>query len=202
MNPSNLKKNFFTGVIVLVPLAVVLWFGKILMNFGLSLYQILPSAWKFESSPFFIRAVIFIGTIIATFVLIAVLGYASKQYFGEKILLFFRSLIKRIPLLGTIYSALDQMLRTLTSTGSKSFNSVVFVQFPRDNVWAIAFVTGPNRQTKLPKGFINVFVPTVPNPTSGFHLILSEKEVVKSDMNVEEAFKTLLSFGIIHKDEK
>ncbi len=96
----------------------------------------------------------------------------------------------------SVYSALDQLLRTLAAGGGKQFNRVVYVEYPRKGIWALAFVTGPAREKHIPEGHLNIYIPTTPNPTSGFHLIVSEADVRESGMTVEHAFKTILSLGI------
>jgi uncharacterized membrane protein len=100
-----------------------------------------------------------------------------------------------------VYSALDQLLRTLANGGGQQFNRVVYIEYPRKGLLAIAFVTGPARGPAVPPGHLNVYVPTTPNPTSGFHLIVPENEVRESLLKVEDAFKTILSLGLAQPGE-
>ena len=99
-------------------------------------------------------------------------------------------------MLRSIYGALEQLLHTLAQGGGAQFRRVVYIEYPRKDVWALAFVTGPARAPGFPDGYLNVYVPTTPNPTSGFHLLVAEAEVRPSELSVEEAFKTILSLGI------
>ncbi len=131
---------------------------------------------------------------------ISALGWASKQFIGRKILDLLADLIQRIPVLRGVYSSLDQLLKTLVSGNGQQFSRVVYVEYPRKGVWVIAFVTGPAKGPAIPPAHLNIYVPTTPNPTSGFHLIVPETDVRETQMKVEEAFKTLLSLGIAQSE--
>jgi uncharacterized membrane protein len=138
-------------------------------------------------------------TIATGFVLAAVIstiGWASRFYLGKKLLEVVAELIQRIPVVRSIYGALDQLLKTLAAGGGQQFSRVVYVEYPRTGAWAIAFVTGPAVLPFTQERHLNVYVPTTPNPTSGFHLIVPENQVRDSGMRVEEAFRVLLSLGI------
>jgi uncharacterized membrane protein len=123
-------------------------------------------------------------------------GWISKQLLGKKILDFFEHIIQRIPVLRSIYVALEQLLKTMAQSDSRQFSRVIYLEYPRKGVWALAFVTGKAREPSIPENHVNVYVPTTPNPTSGFHLIVPESEIRDSNMSVEEAFRTILSLGI------
>jgi uncharacterized membrane protein len=201
---SNLiRGHFFAGLLVVIPLVVIAWIlaGAVTTLWGLQ--RVLPAAWQpealFAGEPglaFLLNAAFTVGLAIVMALGISFLGWVSKQYLGQKLLDGIGHLIQRIPVIRSIYSALDQLLRTMASGGGKQFNRVVYVEYPRKGVWAIAFVTGPARGPAAPAGHLNVYVPTTPNPTSGFHLIVPEAEVRESQMAVEEAFRTILSLGI------
>lgn len=196
------RKNFFAGVLILVPLGVILWILISLFLMVVDLYGYLPLSWRPDS--YFEEGALkslFTGLTILTLVgllsiFVTGLGMSSKFYFGKKILEFIGDIILRIPVVGTIYGSLDQLLRAFSSSGEQQFRRVVYVEFPRKGIWTIGFVTGTNRSPLIPEGHVNLFVPTVPNPTSGFYLIVAESELKESRLKVEEAFKTLLSFGI------
>jgi uncharacterized membrane protein len=204
--PSNLlallKRNFFAGLLVVIPLGVIAWMCLAVMNALWRLHELLPESWQPENflpDPTIARLVNMGFTIGAALVLalgISALGWTSKQYLGEKLLHWLGDLIQRIPVIRGVYSALDQLLRTLAAGGGAQFSRVVYIEYPRKGIWAIAFVTGVARGPAVPEHHLNVYVPTTPNPTSGFHLIVPENEVRESGMKVEEAFKTLLSLGI------
>ncbi|MCM0604948.1 MAG: DUF502 domain-containing protein [Xanthomonadaceae bacterium] len=189
-----LRKNFLTGVIVFIPMVVIFWISRYFVSFLWDFIDLVPSELRPESEV--ITGLLVLGITVAFAIGIALLGLFSKFYFGKKFLEFFGEQIQRIPVVGTIYSSLDQLLKTLATGGGKQFSRVVYIEYPRVGVWAVAFVTGPAVSKTLPDGYLNVFIPTVPNPTSGFHLIVKETEVKETHLKVEEAFKLILSLGI------
>jgi uncharacterized membrane protein len=197
-----LKNHFFAGLLVLIPLGVIAWIAASILSLLWRVQEILPMEWRPESFlndqalATFFNVLIILGLTVLFAIGISFLGWASKQYLGKKVLQIIAYLIQRIPVIRSVYSALDQLLRTLAAGGGQQFSRVVYVEFPRKGVWALAFVTGPAHGPAVPEKHLNVYVPTTPNPTSGFHLIVSEAEVRESHLKVEEAFKTLLSLGI------
>jgi uncharacterized membrane protein len=203
---SLLKSHFLAGLFVLIPLAVISWLLLGALDALWGLKKLLPLAWQPESfledpALVILFNVIFTlgGAVILAFA-VSMLGWASKQYLGQKMLEGISDLIQRIPVIRSIYGALDQLLKTLAASGGSQFSRVVYVEYPRKGVWALAFVTGPARARGIPPGHLNVYVPTTPNPTSGFHLLVPEAEVKDSHLKVEDAFKTILSLGIAQPD--
>lgn len=198
---SLFRKNFLTGVFVLIPFGVVAWI--LLKVFGAlwTFHRILPAAWQPEHyfEPFAAQLLNFALTIVLIFVFIlwvSVLGWASKQYLGAKILGLLSQVIQRIPVVRAVYSSLNQLLKTMSMGGKQQFSRVVYLEYPRKGIWALAFVTGTAKPPGSVLPYLNIYVPTTPNPTSGFHLIVPESEVKDSHMTVEEAFTTILSLGI------
>lgn len=197
-----IQANFLTGALVLLPFVVVGWVVGWIVGTLWRLHLFLPEAWHpeaFDQNPALENLVNLLFTVGATAVLIlgiSLLGWISKQFLGRKALEFAADVIQRIPVLRSVYGALDQLLRTLASGGGKQFSRVVYVEYPRKGIWALAFVTGPAQGPNVPPGHLNVYVPTTPNPTSGFHLLVPEAEVRESHLRVEEAFRTILSLGI------
>jgi uncharacterized membrane protein len=202
-----LKKNFFAGLFVVTPFIVIAWLLGILLRSLWRLKGFLPSAWLPETwltDPglvLLINAGLTIGGALVVAFLVSFVGWVSKQYLGKRILKFAAEVIEHIPVIRSVYSALDQLLSTLGSGGGQQFNRVVYVEYPRKGIWALAFVTSPARGPEAPDRHLNVYVPTTPNPTSGFHLIVPESDVKDSGMSVEEAFKTILSLGIAQPGE-
>lgn len=210
---SLLKKNFFAGLLVLAPLLVITW---IIMNIAEILWRMndfLPESWQpehFLHDPTLIALTQFafiIGAALLVAFGISFLGWISKRYLGQKLLQVISYLIRRIPVIRSIYSGLEQFMRTLASGGGKQFNRVVYVEYPRRDCWALAFVTSTAREPGLPSlpsggEYLNVYIPTTPNPTSGFHLIVAANDVRECPMTVEEAFRTILSLGIAQPDAK
>ena len=198
-----LKSYFFAGVLVVIPLGVIAWILAAVLRALWGIHEILPDAWQPENyitDPGLVKLVNFAFVVAAVLVLatgVSVLGWVSRQYLGKKALEFFATeIIQRIPVVRSIYGALDQLLHTLAAGGGQQFNRVVYIEYPRKGTLALAFVTGAARGKNIPEGYLNVYIPTTPNPTSGFHLIVLESEVRESGMSVEQAFKTILSLGI------
>jgi uncharacterized membrane protein len=201
---SLIRSYFFSGMLVGLPLGVIAWISVSVLETLWLLPGILPDAWQprywiqDSSAAELVNALIVLGLAVLLVLGVSLLGWVSTQYLGKKLLEMLAHLIQRIPVLRSIYSALDQLLRTFTSGSGQQFNRVVYIEYPRKGCWTLAFVTGEARAPQgLQEGqFLNVYVPTTPNPTSGFHLIIEESEVRESGMNVEEAFRTILSLGI------
>lgn len=198
------RRNFLSGVLVVIPLAVAVWILAGALGALWQLPDVLPRAWRPESlfhnraAALVIRIALMLSLAGLLALGISILGWMSKQFLGKKMLDFVESrIIERIPIVRSIYSALDQLLQTMAAGGGgQQFSRVVYVEYPRRGSWALAFVTGAAKGPNVMPGHLNVYVPTTPNPTSGFHLMVPEAEVRESQMKVEEAFKTILSLGI------
>ncbi len=186
-----LRNYFITGVVVLIPIGFTLYLSKILI--GLS-SKILPENINPNSYlPYAIPGI----EIIISIVFITIVGGLSLSFFGKKILKLIDDLFKKIPLLRTIYSAISQMTETFSNKDNDK-KSVVLIEYPRKGVWAVGFATRENKtemSTKTNKKLINVFIPTTPNPTSGFLLMFPIDEVIYLDMSFEEASKFIVSAG-------
>ena len=186
-----LRNYFITGVVVLIPIGFTLYLSKILI--GLS-SKILPENINPNSYlPFAIPGV----EIIISIVFITIVGGLSLSFLGKKILKIIDDLFKRIPFLRTIYSAILQMTETFSNKDNDK-KSVVLVEYPRKGVWAVGFATKENTgiiKDKLKEDLINVFVPTTPNPTSGFLLMVPKKDLIYLDVTFEQASKFIVSAG-------
>ena len=191
----TLRNYFITGVVVLIPIGFTLYLSKILI--GISSKLIPKNINPNNYLPFDIPGI----EILISIILITIVGGLSLSFFGRRILKLIDDLFKRIPFLRTVYSAIVQM----TETFSKSDNnkkSVVLIEYPRKDVWAVGFATKENRgemASKTNKKLINVFVPTTPNPTSGFLLMFPVEDVIYLDMTFEEASKFIVSAGTSDK---
>ena len=187
----KLRNYFFTGVIVLVPIGFRLYLSKFLINFSTKLVPagLNPNTYL----PYSIIGI----EIILTITFITIIGGLSLSFIGKKFLQLVDDLFKRIPILRTIYSAIGQMTDSFREQeGNKK--SVVLVEYPRKGSWAVGFATKENTgeiKTKTKLNLVNVFVPTTPNPTSGFLLMIPKEELVYLDMTFEEASKFIVSAG-------
>ena len=187
----TLRNYFITGVVVLIPIGFTLYLSKILI--GISSRLIPKNLNPNHYLPFDIPGI----EIIISIILITFVGGLSLSFFGRRILKLIDDLFKRIPFLRTVYSAIVQMTETF-SKSDDSKKSVVLVEYPRKGVWAVGFATKENTgemSLKTNKKLINVFVPTTPNPTSGFLLMFSIDEVIYLNMTFEEASKFIVSAG-------
>mgnify|MGYP001191037904 CR=1 FL=1 len=186
-----LRNYFITGVVVLIPIGFTLYLSKVLI--GLS-SRILPENINPNSYlPFEIPGI----EILISLIFITVVGGLSLSFLGKRILKLIDDLFKRIPFLRTIYSAIVQMTETFSKKDNDQ-KSVVLIEYPRKGVWAVGFATKENTgemAKKTNKKLINVFVPTTPNPTSGFLLMFPIEDVIYLDMTFEEASKFIVSAG-------
>ena len=187
----KIRNYFFTGVVVLIPIGLTIYLSKFLINTS---SKILPS----QINPNYYLPFNIPGLeIIISIIFITIIGFISLSYLGKKFLQLIDSLFKKIPLLGTFWSAIKQMSQSFKESGSKS-KSVVLVEYPRKGVWAVGFATKENSgeiAEKTNQKLINVFVPTTPNPTSGFLLMFPKDDVIFLNMTFEEASKFIVSAG-------
>ena len=187
----TLRNYFITGVVVLIPIGFTLYLSKILI--GISSNLIPKNLNPNHYLPFDIPGV----EILISILLITVVGGLSLSFFGRRILKLIDDLFKRIPFLRTVYSAIVQMTETFSKKDDNK-KSVVLIEYPRKGVWAVGFATKENTgemAEKTNKKLINVFVPTTPNPTSGFLLMFPIDEVIYLNMTFEEASKFIVSAG-------
>ena len=187
----KLRNYFITGVVVLVPIGITLYLTKFFIRIS---SKLIPA----EINPNNYLPILIPGLeIILAIIFITLIGYLSLSFIGKKILQLFNDLLKRIPILRTIYSAIGQMAETLAPK-RKSKKSVVLVEYPRKGSWAVGFATKDNKgeiSKKTNQKLVNVFIPTTPNPTSGFLLMFPKEDIIYLDMNFEEASKFIVSAG-------
>jgi uncharacterized membrane protein len=187
----KLRNYFFTGVIVLIPIGFTLYLSKFLISFSANL---VPSGLNPNTYlPYYIPGI----EIILTVIFITIVGGLSLSFLGKKFLQLIDDLFKKIPILRTIYSAIGQMTDSFRNQNSNK-KSVVLVEYPRKGTWAVGFATKENSgeiKSKTNINLVNVFVPTTPNPTSGFLLMFPKNDLIYLDMTFEEASKFIVSAG-------
>ena len=188
---ARLRNYFITGIIVLVPIGFTLYLTIFLVSISSNLIpaEINPNNYM----PFSIPGL----EIALSIIFITLIGFISLSFIGKRILKLINDLLKKIPFLRTIYSAITQMTETFANKKGKK-KSVVLVQYPSKGIWAVGFATKDNKgeiSKKTNDNLVNVFVPTTPNPTSGFLLMFPKKEIIYLDMNFEEASKFIVSAG-------
>ena len=187
----KLRNYFITGVVVLIPIGIIVYLTLFIIKIS---SKILPK----EINPNHYLPYDIPGLeILISFFLITLIGALSLSFLGKKFLSIFNNLLKRIPILRTIYSAIVQMTETFTKS-DKGNKNVVLVEYPRKGTWAVGFATKENKgeiKNKTNKDLINVFVPTTPNPTSGFLLMFPKEDVIYLDLTFEEASRFIVSAG-------
>jgi uncharacterized membrane protein len=193
---SKIRNNFIAGIVVLIPIGITLYLTLFLIRVSGKIIpkEINPNNYL----PFDIPGVeIFMALVIITFT-----GWLSLSFLGKKFFEFFNNILKRIPILRTIYSAIGQMTESFTKSDNNQ-KSVVLLEYPRKGVWAVGFATKNNEgliKEKVKEEIINVFVPTTPNPTSGFLLMVPKKDLIYLDVTFEQASKFIVSAGTTNID--
>ena len=187
----SFRNYFITGVVVLIPIGITIYLTLFIINIS---ERILPK----EINPNHYLPYDIPGLeILISIILITLIGALSLSFIGRRILNLFENLLKKIPILRTIYSAITQMTETFTkSEGNKK--NVVLVEYPRKGSWAVGFATKENEgeiSNKTKRDLVNVFIPTTPNPTSGFLLMFPKEEVIYLDLSFEEASRFIVSAG-------
>ena len=188
---AKIRNNFIAGIVVLIPIGITLYLTIFFIRVT---GNIIPKELNPNNYlPFNIPGV---EILIALF-LITLIGWLSLSFLGKKFFELFNRILKKIPILRTIYSAIGQMTESFTKTDNKQ-KSVVLLEYPRKGVWAVGFATKENTgiiKEKVKEELINVFVPTTPNPTSGFLLMIPKKDLIYLDVTFEQASKFIVSAG-------
>jgi len=188
---SRARNNFIAGIVVLIPIGITLYLTLFLIRIS---GRIIPKEINPNNYlPFNIPGV----EIVIALLIITLIGWLSLSFLGKKFFEIFNNILKKIPILRTIYSAIGQMTETFTKSDNKQ-RSVVLLEYPRKGIWAVGFATKENVgliKNKVEEDIINVFVPTTPNPTSGFLLMVPKKELIYLDVSFEQASKFIVSAG-------
>ena len=194
------KANLLAGLLFLTPLVATFYFLKILIEWMDKIVLVIPKGYRpADLIPFPTPG---LGVIIIILLLL-VTGILVRNYLGRRLVSMWDFIISHIPLVNKFYVSVQQLVQTVANGGTKDFNRVVLLEFPRKGVYSLAYVTGVavgEIQEKTHKKVINVYVPTTPNPTSGYYLIVPEDEIIELDMSVEDSFKLLISGGIINPE--
>ena len=193
---SKIRNNFIAGIVVLIPIGITLYLTLFLIRIS---GEIIPKEINPNNYlPFDIPGI----EILMAIVIITLIGWLSLSFLGKKFFELFNNILKKIPILRTIYSAIGQMTETFTKSDGKQ-KSVVLLEYPRKAIWAVGFATKENEgliKDKVGEDIINVFVPTTPNPTSGFLLMVPKKDLIYLDVSFEQASKFIVSAGTTNID--
>ena len=196
-----MKKYFITGLLVLVPLFITFWVLLTLIHTMDQSLLLLPEAWQPKKLLGF--SMLGLGALL-TLLIIFVTGLIATNIFGQQLIILWESFLNKLPFVKTIYSSVKQVSDTLFSNTGNAFRKAVLVQYPRHGSWTIAFVTGTpggDVLNYLHGDYISVYVPTTPNPTSGFFLMMPKEDVIELDMSVDEALKYIISMGTVTPKE-
>ena len=188
---AKIRNNFIAGIVVLIPIGITLYLTLFLVRISGKVIpkEINPNNYL----PFDIPGV----EILIALLVITIIGWLSLSFLGKKFFELFNNILKKIPILRTIYSAIGQMTESFTKSDNKQ-KSVVLLEYPRKGVWAVGFATKENEgiiENRLNEKIVNVFVPTTPNPTSGFLLMVPKKDLIFLDVTFEQASKFIVSAG-------
>jgi len=193
MTGTHLRKHFITGLLIWIPLGITLWVLEIIVSTMDGTLNVLPAG---------MRPSVYIPGLglVLTLLVIYLTGLAASNFLGRRLLHIWEGVLHRIPVVNSIYGGVKQVSDTLFRPGGQAFRKALLVQYPRQGSWTVAFLTGaPTGEVseRLDGDFISVYVPTTPNPTSGFFLMMPRTDVIELDMSVDEALKYVISMGVV-----
>ncbi len=202
---QDLKNDLIAGFLVVIPLATTIWLTITIAKWVIDLLTRVPKQVNpFDSLDPILTNVINLSVGFAVPLLsILVIGLMARNIVGRWLLDVGEQLLQAIPLAGSVYKTLKQILETLLRDSQNRFSRVVMLEYPRKGIWTIGFVTGAvstELQSHLPEKMISVFIPTTPNPTSGWYAMVPEKETIDLAISIEDAFKVLISGGIVNPE--
>lgn len=203
---QDLKNDLIAGLLVVIPLATTIWLSISIANWVIDLLTRVPK----RLNPFvdldpFLTDVINLGVgLTVPLMIIMLIGLMARNFVGRWLLDVGEQILQSIPFAGSVYKTLQQILESLFKDSKSKFRGVVMVEYPRPGVWSIGFITGTlseQIQCHLSKPMLSIFIPTTPNPTSGWYAIIPEDEVIILSVSVEDAFKVLISGGIVSPEQ-
>ena len=195
---ARLRTYFVTGVVVTAPIGITIWLLWLVVDvFDRAVVPLLPDA--YNPSDVLGVHVPGVGIVIVLF-LVTLVGFFVRNVAGRFLVRFGESLVARVPVVRTVYGVLKQIFDAVLAQSANAFREVVLIEYPRRGIWVIGFITSPTRgevQSVLEEEMVNVFLPTTPNPTSGFLLFVPRKDCIPLSMTVEEGVKLVISGGIV-----
>jgi uncharacterized membrane protein len=191
------RKYFITGLLIWIPLVITIWVLKLVVETLDQSLLLLPPQWRTES---------FLGFhvpglgVILTLLIVFVTGLLTTNFLGARLVHLWNGILNRIPVVNSIYSSVKQISDTLFSSSGQAFRKALLVQWPREGMWTIAFLTGtPGGDVVqyLQGDYVSVYVPTTPNPTGGYFVMMQRKDVIELDLSVDAALKYIISMGVV-----
>ena len=192
-----MKKYFITGMLIWIPIVVTIWVLKFIFDFLDQSLLLLPAAFQTES--WLGVHIPGLGAIL-TVVVVFGTGFLATNFVGAQLVQLWHDVLNRIPVVNSIYSSVKQISDTLFSSSGQAFRKAVLVQWPHEGAWTIAFLTGTpggDVANHVPPDCLSVYVPTTPNPTSGYFVIVKRADLVELDMTVDQALKYIISMGVV-----
>ena len=200
---ETIKKSFFAGIIIIIPIALTVYVLRALFDMSLAVGEkIAEPLTKLvgEQFPSKFELLLSVSGLLLVLSTLIIVGFLARNVVGKRIVQWIDNLFKRIPLISMVYTTTKQIIESFSGGRENSFSKVVFVEYPRKGVWTLGFVTKETKNDNNQK-FYNLFVPTTPNPTSGFFLIIPIDDVKETDINVEEGFQMIVSSGMVTGDK-
>jgi uncharacterized membrane protein len=192
-----MKKYIITGLLIWIPLVITIWVLKLIVESLDQVLLLLPK--EFETENWLGFHVPGMG-VVMTLVIVLVTGLFATNLIGARLVHLWHDILHRIPVVNSIYSSVKQISDTLFSSSGQAFRKALLVQWPREGMWTIAFLTGQpggDVANRLQGDYVNVYVPTTPNPTGGYFVIVARKDAIELDMSVDEALKYIISMGVV-----
>ncbi|MEE9444302.1 MAG: DUF502 domain-containing protein [Cocleimonas sp.] len=199
---AKLRKYIITGLLIWIPLGITILVIKLLVDLMDKTIVLLPPAWRPEAV--FGFDLPGLGIVISSMI-VFLTGFVLTNFAGRRLIGFWENFLERIPLVRSIYSSVKQVTETILSSDNNTFNEVLLIEYPRKGLWTLCFKTSDSPKAfneSTDKELITVFVPTTPNPTSGFILFVPKEDVKKMDLDVEDALKLVMSLGVVTPESK
>jgi len=197
-----LKKYLITGLLIWIPLVITIWVLKLVVDTLDQSLLLLPAEFRTETwLGFYVPGM----GVVMTLVIVFLTGLFATNLLGARLVRLWDAILDRIPVVNSIYSSVKQISDTLFSSSGQAFRKAVLMQWPREGVWTIAFLTGvPGGDvvTHLEGDYVSVYVPTTPNPTGGYFVMLPRKDVIELEMSVDDALKYIISMGVVAPNGK
>lgn len=195
---QKMKTYFLTGLVVASPVGITVYLALAFIDLiDRNIKPLIPVAYNPETYlPFPLPGI----GLVFLFLMLTILGFFAANYLGKTLIRIGEKILNRMPIVRSVYNTLKQIFETVISEEKGSFQEVVLVEYPRKGIWAIAFISGENTgeiQSKLPDDVVNIFLPTTPNPTSGFLLFVPRKDIILLDMSPDEGAKYVISAGLV-----
>jgi uncharacterized membrane protein len=204
---QDLKNDLIAGLLVVIPLATTIWLATTVSRFVLAFLTSIPKQFNpfITLNPLLQDLINLALGLTVPLLGILLIGLMARNIVGRWLLEFGEGTLSRIPLAGSVYKTLKQLLETFLRDNSQRFRRVVLVEYPREGLFSVGFVTGvvgPSLQAELEEPLLSVFIPTAPNPTTGWYTLVPESSVRDLNLSVEDAFRTIISAGIVNPDER